>query len=101
MSDKLPVLYAAIALDPDTKLKYFEIKWADRANWVTLAKQQSKELWEAQYQTLQYVNTTMPDLQPTATIFFDQIPEDLLSWWKQTKRACLLGSSFGVSYSNS
>ena len=25
--DRLPVLYAAVALDPDTKLKYFEIEW--------------------------------------------------------------------------
>ena len=83
------MLYAAVALDPDTKLKYFEIEWADRADWVTLAKQKSKELWEAQYRTLQYVDTTLPDPQPTATIPFDQMPEDSLSRWKQKKRARL------------
>ena len=27
---RLPVLYAAVALDPDTKLKYFEIEWKER-----------------------------------------------------------------------
>jgi len=27
LADRVPVLYATVALDPDTKLKYFEIEW--------------------------------------------------------------------------
>ncbi|RPA92013.1 hypothetical protein L873DRAFT_1637140, partial [Choiromyces venosus 120613-1] len=45
LADRLPVLYAAVALDPDTKLKYFEIEWKDHPEWIVLAMMKSKELW--------------------------------------------------------
>lgn len=80
MADKLPALYAAVALDPNTKLKYFEIEWADRPEWVTLARTKSKELWERQYRTLQYVETAnTAEFDPSSAVSYEDMPEDTLS----------------------
>ncbi|RPA94836.1 hypothetical protein L873DRAFT_1646009, partial [Choiromyces venosus 120613-1] len=37
LADRLPVLYEAVALDLDTKLKYFEIEWKECPDWILLA----------------------------------------------------------------
>ena len=62
LADRLPALYAAVALDPDPKLKYFELKWAAHPDWIALAKTKSQNLWESEYRSLpQYIDTT-PEL---------------------------------------
>lgn len=49
---------------------------------VALAKHKSKELWEAQYETLQYVDTTMMEPQLSTIIPLKVIPVDSLSHYK-------------------
>jgi len=91
LADRVPVLYAAVALDPDTKLKYFEIEWRDHPDWVVLATTKSKELWTLAYRTLQYIDTTpaQPATAPTSSGELEILPDDTLSRWKQKKRARL------------
>jgi len=40
------VLYAAVALDPEMRLQYFECEWKDRPECIQLAKEKSKGLWK-------------------------------------------------------
>ncbi|RPA93066.1 hypothetical protein L873DRAFT_1707197, partial [Choiromyces venosus 120613-1] len=49
LADHLPALYAAVALDPDMKLKCFELEWADNPDWIDQAKTKGKNLWELEY----------------------------------------------------
>ena len=91
LADRVSVLYAAVALDPDTKLRYFEIEWCDHPDWILLATTKSKYLWTMEYRTLQYIDTTLaqPSPTPTASTGFLILPDDTLSRWKQKNRARL------------
>ena len=84
------MLYAAIALDPDTKLKYFEIEWKERPDWVLLAKTKSKELWASEYRSSPYINATQVDASaPTGSSAASELNlllDDTLSRWNQRKR---------------
>jgi len=40
-----------VALDPDMKLKYFEVEWTDHSDWIQMAKSKSKDLWESEYRS--------------------------------------------------
>jgi len=89
LADRVPVLYAAVTLDPDTKLRYFEIEWRDHPDWILSATTKSKDLWTMEYHTLQYIDTTpaQPSSTPTALTGFEILPDNTLSRWKQKKRA--------------
>jgi len=78
LADRVPVLYAAIALDPDTKLKYFEIKLRDHPDCVILATTKSKELWTLAYRILQFIDTTpaQPATAPTSSTELEILPDD-------------------------
>ena len=91
LADRVPVLYAAIALDPDTKLRYFQIEWRDHPDWILLATTKGKDLWTMKYRTLRIINTTpaQPSPTPTASPGFEILLDDTLSCWKQKKRARL------------
>lgn len=96
------MLYAAVALDSDTKLKYFKIEWRDHPEWITLATTKSKELWSLQYRTLRYVDTTpaQDSTASSAATELQVLPDDTLSRWKQKKRARLTqgdGAQFDCS----
>ena len=61
LADRLPALYAAVALDPDLKLKYFEIEWSEHPGWIEIARTKSKELWNLEYKLLPSpISTFMP-----------------------------------------
>ena len=47
-SDRSPVYVTAMVLRPDTKWSYIEKNWQDD-NWISDAKQATKELWESTY----------------------------------------------------
>ena len=87
------MLYAAVALDPDTKLKYFEIEWKDHPDWILLAKTKSKELWTSEYRSSQYVDSTQVEVSPStaspAASEVNSFPETALSRWNQRKRVRL------------
>jgi len=105
--DRLLVLYAAVALDPDMKLTYFEIKWIENPEWVEIAQRRSKELWDSEYKALppsQYITNnpynqssslSLPSLcthegGSTAGPGTSMVSSDpTLSRWKKTKRARL------------
>jgi len=53
-------MYAAIALDPETKLQYFEIKWKDNPGWITNATNAAKALWQTNYWTTTYTDPRSP-----------------------------------------
>ena len=44
-----PAHYAAIALHPEMKLEYFHAEWADKAEWVEIAKSETTALWNRKY----------------------------------------------------
>jgi hypothetical protein len=48
--DDCPVYYAAVALHPAFRWRYFETKWVDCPDWITSAKSKVKDLWESGYQ---------------------------------------------------
>lgn len=48
--DDCPVYYAAVALHPTFRWRYFEIKWADWPEWIASAKSKMQDLWESRYQ---------------------------------------------------
>jgi len=101
LADRLPALYAAVALDPDTKLKYFELEWAEHPDWIALAKTKSQNLWESEYRSLpQYIDTTLESLASSSLLpSINRLsepsncsllaPDDTLARWKQKKRARL------------
>ena len=47
--DDSPIYYAAVALHPRYRWRYFDKKWADRPDWISSAKWKVKDLWESQY----------------------------------------------------
>ena len=47
--DECPIYYAATALHPNMRWKYFEVKWAERPDWILSAQQRVKSLWELEY----------------------------------------------------
>ena len=42
-------MYAAVALDPEMCLQYFECEWKDRPEWIELVREKSKGLWKEDY----------------------------------------------------
>jgi hypothetical protein len=48
--DDCPVYYAAVAIHPAFRWRYFEIKWVDSPDWIASAKSKVKDLWESRYQ---------------------------------------------------
>ena len=89
LADRLPAMYAAVALDPETKLQYFQIEWKDHPEWIETAEKLARGLWTTQYRTISYTDTTVTNM-PIATAEF-AVPEDatVISKWKQKKRAKL------------
>ena len=87
------MLYAGVALDPDTKFKYFEIEWKDHPDWIVLAKRKGKELWTSEYRSSQYVDTTQVEVSSSTvsptTLKINSFPEMALSWWNQRKHVRL------------
>jgi len=95
------VLYAAVTLDPDMKLRYLEIEWINNPSWVEIIPRQSKELSDSEYKALPQHITTTPYNQNSS--FHRQNPsthdggssarasivttDPTLSQWKKTKRA--------------
>ena len=49
LTDLVPVHFAAIALNPEMKFKYFESEWESRADWIVNRKDAVRKLWESQY----------------------------------------------------
>lgn len=45
----MPAHFAAIALNPEMKFKYFESERESRADWIENGKGEVRKLWEAQY----------------------------------------------------
>ena len=67
LADRLPTLYAVVALDLDMKLKNFEIEWVEHPDWVEIAQSNSKALWELEYRSLSH-HTTPISIQPDSSI---------------------------------
>ena len=44
LADVSKVLYAAVALDPEMRLQYFESEWKERPEWIVQAKEKAKGL---------------------------------------------------------
>ena len=104
LADRLPALYAAVALDPDMKLKYFEIEWIEHPDWVEIAQSKSKALWESEYRSLSHSTSTPSSIQPDSSVDSQNLyPSEVgsateasqltsnstLSRWKKIKRAKL------------
>jgi len=93
LADRVQVLYAAVALDPDTKLKYFEIEWKDRPDWIKLAKTKSQELWASEYRGSTYIDTAPVEssvpIETPVPPEFHLVADNALSRWNQRKRARL------------
>ncbi|KAJ3578354.1 hypothetical protein NPX13_g2213 [Xylaria arbuscula] len=51
--DETPVYYAAVALHSRFRWNWFENKWADRPEWVQMAKNLVQELWNTEYRDLE------------------------------------------------
>ena len=49
LADVSKVLYAAVALDPEMWLQYFESEWKERPEWIVQAKEKAKGLWTEDY----------------------------------------------------
>jgi hypothetical protein len=64
--DDCPAYYAAVALHPRYRWRYFERQWADRPEWILSARAKVKSLWESEYkQRSIHHNTTT--FQPSKT----------------------------------
>lgn len=97
LTDLAPVHFAATALYPEMKFRYFETEWNDRPDWITNAKAEVQRLWqseykpeplttqEAQLRVTQYVQGASTMLEPSGE------PSDFrdLPHWKRRKRARL------------
>ena len=53
-----PIYYATVALHPAYHWGYFEVKWATKPEWISMAKDMVKELWEGEYKRQEVI---MPD----------------------------------------
>lgn len=49
LADSSKVLYAAVALDPEMRLQYFESEWKERPEWIIQAREKAKGLWKEDY----------------------------------------------------
>ena len=97
LTDLAPVYFAATALHPEMKFRYFETKWNDCPDWITNAKAEVQRLWqseykpepltaqEAQLRVTQYVQGASTMLEPSGE------PSDFcdLPHWNRSKRARL------------
>ena len=45
----MPAHFAAIALNPEMKFKYFESEWESWADWIENGKAEVRKLWKSQY----------------------------------------------------
>jgi len=81
-----------VALDPDTKLKYFEIEWKDRPDWIKLAKTKGQELWASEYRG-SYIDTAPVEssvpIETPVLPEFHLVADNALSRSNQRKRAQL------------
>ena len=82
-------MYAAVALDPETKLQYFQIEWKDRPEWIETAEKLARGLWTTQYRTITYTETAASSIPPTTPDFASFEDATVISKWKQKKRAKL------------
>lgn len=49
LTDRSPVYIAAVVLNPFLKWKFFDTKWHDRKDWLVVAREEVKRLWETDY----------------------------------------------------
>ena len=95
LADRLPAMYAAVALDPETKLQYFQVEWKDNPEQIINATNAAKDLWQTSYRTNAYTDscslhhTTPGALYTTATSAGSNEDTVVISRWKQKKWARL------------
>ena len=82
-------MYAAVALDPETKLQYFQIEWKDHPAWIETAERLSRGLWTTQYRTISYTDASASNMPPITPDFAALEEATVISKWKQKKRAKL------------
>lgn len=84
MADGLPAMYATVALDPETKLQYFQIEWKEHPEWIETAERLARELWQDWYPTISYSNVVLP-ARTSSDISLPNSGEDtiVISPWKQ------------------
>ena len=89
LADRLPAMYAVVALDPEMKLQYFQIEWKDCPEWIEIAERLAQGLWTTQYRTITYTETIALSIPPTTPDFASFENATVISKWKQKKRAKL------------
>jgi len=62
----MSAIYTAVAHNPDTKLKYLEIEWKDRPDWIVVVKTKCQELWAYEYRSLPFVDTIVVEASPVS-----------------------------------
>lgn len=80
-----PIHYAAVALNPEMKLEYFEQEWADKPDWVEVAKTETAALWKEEYKDHILAAARVA---PTAECSTPGGPDEDVRW-RRNKRARL------------
>ena len=102
--DETPVYYAAVALHPKYRFKYFEEWWSHNPPWIESAKEIVRNLWKNQYKyrllgdttlmprscrpkkirtPFDCYRTTTPSLLSSLQCNIDEVPEDEFDRWQQ------------------
>ncbi|RPA95125.1 hypothetical protein L873DRAFT_1699207, partial [Choiromyces venosus 120613-1] len=97
LTDLTPVHFAATALHPEMKFRYFETEWIDRPDWISNAKAEVHKLWQSEYKpepltaqethlrVTQYIQAASPAVETSGERSeFRDLPD-----WKWRKRARL------------
>jgi hypothetical protein len=62
--DEIPVYYAAVALHPKYRFKYFEEWWSNHPAWIQSAKDSVRDLWNTEYKYRPLGDTTTTPRNP-------------------------------------
>lgn len=81
--------YAAVALHPEMKLEYFSAEWADKLEWVGIARRETYALWNEEYKDMGA--TQLAASQAGRADGLERTPEGQHEevQWRRNKKACL------------
>ena len=90
LADRLPAMYAAVALDPETKLQYFQIEWKDHPERIETAEWLARGLWQDRYRTVSHSEGVISTITSSDTSLLGSGEDTIvISRWKQKRRARL------------
>lgn len=78
-TDDIAVYRAALVLNPSKKFAYFDEHWQQRPEWITRAKQTTRELWAEKYRPSSLITTN----NKTVTASSNQMDNSFLDFLSQ------------------